>query len=249
MRDEDRREKGVKSPSGLDIAGQDKKPKKGMRALKKWFGDESVTDDTETESSEDEGDGEEVIIARESRNRERRKRNRLNRKERERESAKKASRIIGLGPIMKQSIDHYEKQTGDREAGRRKAVREYMEYFLKFEEKNINEMEIMETQCSGKNDNVVYVAFKDIEPIKMIHARMAQEILQARNYIPPQYFKKYMFLSRGCNEYRKENIRVKTQMRFTERGIEILMKEKGSEDPYRSVRYEEIVDTRDIPKL
>ena len=52
--------------------------------------------------------------------------------------------------------------------------------------------------------------------------------LGTRNYIPPQFFRKYMFLSNECSDYRSRNKNMKTQMRFSDEDIVILVKSKGT---------------------
>ena len=71
----------------------------------------------------------------------------------------------------------------------------------------------------------------------------------ARNYIPPQLYKKYMFLSNACRDYRTDYKDIKTQLRFTEKGIEIMIKTKGSGEPYKTTSYNEIMDTSNIPQF
>ena len=56
-----------------------------------------------------------------------------------------------------------------------------------------------------------------------------------------------MFLSRGCNDFRENNPDMKTQLRFSDKDIEIMIKNRGSTEPYRTVKYEEIMDIKDIP--
>ena len=68
-----------------------------------------------------------------------------------------------------------------------------------------------------------------------------------RNYMPPQYWSRYMFLSRECTAYRADNPNMKTQMQFGAKDVEIFLKKKGSGESFKQVPYETITDPRDIP--
>ena len=56
-----------------------------------------------------------------------------------------------------------------------------------------------------------------------------------------------MFLSKRCGEVRSQNKATKTQLRFNGNDVEILLKDKGSSEPYRVIAHEEICNVDDIP--
>ena len=88
-------------------------------------------------------------------------------------------------------------------------------------------MKIQETQISAKGDNTIYVAFNDIEHIKEIHRQMAEcgnSDLSTRNVIPPGYFDRFMALKAACSEERQKYLDLKTQIRFGEKDVEVLVK-------------------------
>ena len=58
-----------------------------------------------------------------------------------------------------------------------------------------------------------------------------------------------MYLNEECNKYRQNYTNTKTQLRFNNRDIEVLVKTKGSTEPYCVVPYEEITDPKYIPKF
>ena len=60
------------------------------------------------------------------------------------------------------------------EDSKKLAVREYLSNHLKFEETELDAMEIKETLTSAKGDHTIYVAFDDINNIKEIHLCMAE---------------------------------------------------------------------------
>ena len=62
--------------------------------------------------------------------------------------------MVGLGPITRQSIDHHYKATGNIETAKIRAIREYLNCYLKFEEDEIESMEIMETLTAGNGDDI-----------------------------------------------------------------------------------------------
>ena len=56
-----------------------------------------------------------------------------------------------------------------------------------------------------------------------------------------------MFLSKRCAELRTADRKKKTQMRFNGDDIEVLLKEKGTPEPYRVIEHKEICNVDDLP--
>ena len=86
--------------------------------------------------------------------------------------------------------------------------------------------------------------------LKEIHSRVAacrNEVVQLRNFVPPQYYRRCMFLSQRCAEIRKEDPSKKTQIRFNFDDVEIMMKDRGSSEPYKVVDLEKICNVEEIP--
>ena len=249
------REKGVTIRDGIVDKVKDrerKKTTKGMKALKRWFGEETPENSSESEQEPSEEEDWEEKVGRKERNRERRRRNLMNRKMRKETTATKAMKIIGLGPIEKKSIDTFMKDTKNYREAKEKAVREYLSFYLQFDEEDLTNTTIVDTQVSSSPDKIIYVAFESQETIKEIHWRAAEvknERLNIRNFIPPQFWDRYMFLSRACKDYRERYPSVKTQMRFNDKDIEIMMKERGSAEPYKQVSYSEVADPTTIPEF
>ena len=56
-----------------------------------------------------------------------------------------------------------------------------------------------------------------------------------------------MFLNEGCKSFRSNNQDVKTQLRFSDKDIEILTKSKGSTEPYIKLDYEDVMNIDRLP--
>ena len=225
--------------------------KKGMRKLKKWFGDESPDN---TVSSESDSGGEEENweekVNRRQRNNERRKRNLENRRNTIKETATKASLTLGIQPVKTKDIEDHLRVTKDPRKARELAVRDYLRDYLQFNEEELEEVEIKDTKISSKGEETVYVVFGSIETIRDIHWRVAEvrnKEIVVRNFIPPQFWSRYMYLNKACSEYRGLYPNIKTQLRFGSRDVEIMMKEKGSKEPYKKVTYSEVTDPSGVP--
>ena len=72
--------------------------------------------------------------------------------------------------------------------------------------------------------------------------------IHLRNFVPPQYYNRYMFLSKRCAELRGSDRQKKTQLRFNNCDIEVLIKDRGSSEPYRVIKHEEICNLVDLPE-
>ena len=121
--------------------------KKGMRKLKKWFGEESPynTVSSESDSGGEEENWEEKVNRRQ-RNSERRKRNIENRRNTIKETATKASLTLGIQPVKTKDIEDHLRVTKDPRKARELAVRDYLRDYLQFNEEELEEVEIKDTK-------------------------------------------------------------------------------------------------------
>ena len=230
---------------------EDRKRFKGMKSLRKWFGEESDQSEVSNESSSDDNENWDQKIQRQERNKIRKKRNKDNKIMKEMETLKKASLILGLQPISKEEIDYHENRTGDPKQAREHAVRDYLRNYLQYNTEELDRVKIEDTKVSANGEDMVYVAFGDMEMIRDIHWRISEirdARLTIRNYIPPQIWGRYTYLSRECATYRKENPTIKTQLRYGTRDIEIMIKVKGTNEPYKTVPIDKITNPENVPK-
>ena len=222
-----------------------KTTKGGMTRLKNWFGD---SDDSE-ESEEEDTVNEWNVIGRKEKNIEKKKKAEERRKRKRENVTRKARNIIGIGPIHKDSIEHFQREGLNLEEAKIEALKEHLKFFLHYTEDDLEELKIGATQICAK-DNILYVALESHDDIKEIHTRTAEQKddrIQLRNFIPPQYFNRYMFLSKRCKELRDADNRKKTQLRFNNGDVEILVKDKGSQESYKSIPHEQVCNLEDLP--
>ena len=238
-------------PAPRRIEAEKVKKPGGMKAIRKWFAQESPDgSEVSSESGTSGNESEAEVINRRERNRNRRKRNHENRKNKKAEAAKKASHTIGCQPISEADIEAHRKKTNDIVKARELAARDFLKNYLQFTDEELKDVTIMETKVSPKGDKTLYIAFKDIRTIKDIHWRAGEiknPAIGIRNYIPPQFWQRYMFINRECARYREQYPEVKTQLRFGQRDVEILLKTRGTEEAYRNVTFDTITDPREIP--
>ena len=231
---------------------KNKKERQNMKSIKKWFGQESPVSSEVSSESDDasENENDEERVNRKERNRIRRKRNLENRKNLKAEIATKASHTIGCHPIKEEEVNYLNDKLGDISKAREQAVRNFLKEYLQFNVEELADVEIVDTKKSAKGDSTIYAVLKNLDTIKEMHWRISEirnpEVI-LRNYVPPQYWSRYMFLSRECTTYRNNNTNMKTQMRFGTNDVEIFLKKKGSGETLKKVPYETITDPRKIP--
>ena len=152
-------------------------------------GDLHDQSDGSWEDSEEDWSG---TVKRQEKNKEKRKKRYLRKKEIQSATTKSASLIIGLHPIRKTSLDYFSRKARNFNEAKIMAANEYLENVLMFDKKEIEDINITDTQVSKKGDDVMYVTVNSLETISEIHRRIAErqnpEIF-AQNFIPPQYFK------------------------------------------------------------
>ena len=199
--------------------------------------EESGSFHTEEDWSWSESDGNwQGVINRGEKNKERKKLMKKKKRKKETETARKAYNMIGISPIEKKVIDENYKKVKDYNEAKRMAVREYLVEVLDFDREEALNIDITDTQMSRKDDNVMYIAVEDHDIITDIHRKIAEcrkpEIF-ARNFIPPQFFAQFCALNNLCKDWRVEDAKLKTQIRFSKVGLDILTKEKGTNKPFR----------------
>ena len=224
-----------------------------MKKFKSWFWEDESTEESEISSEEGENTDEEIWegVERKKRNRMKRERQKKRKNKIEANTSEKASKMIGLGPITQESIDFFEKQGHNFEKAKHEAAKEYLSFFLKFSEQEIEKLNIVGTQLVPKDD-ILYLALESTQGIKDIYSRIARcknPDVSTRNFVPPQWYERYMFISKKCAELRNENHDMKTQIRFGKSDIEILTKHKGQDEPFKLARLETICGGETIPKF
>ena len=166
------------------------------------------------------------------------------------DTAAKAGLIVGLGPITAETLKHFEDTETDHETAKSEAVKEFLGFYLKYGDEELERLEIKATQIATKDD-IVYVALGDASEIRDIYVRAAQckhPEVKTRNFVPPQFFDRYMYLSKKCTEMRNESGgTIKTQMRFGKEDIEVLTKKKGSTEGYKLVQLSTVSGGEQIP--
>ena len=215
--------------------------------LKHFFGDESGAEESVTDSSEDE---KWEIHDPEKKNKEKKKRQKDKKKLRQMETATKARAMLGVGPVTRAAIEHHENLADDKKTARKNAVEDFLRFHLEFNREELDELDIRETSV-GKDD-CIYFAVGNADMLKEIHFRKSDsrnDDIFIRNFVPPQFHARYMYISKTCGEKRKMNQDLKTQMRFGHNDIEVFVKTKGSNEPFKKVELIDFLDTSELPKF
>ena len=231
------------------VTGKPKKSK-GMKVLRRWFGDETESEEDMTEDSEDDVN-EWDMVARRKKNKEKKKLAMRKKLDKVESVNKKASHIQGIGPIRMEDIEEQRETGMEYEEAKTTSLKKFLKDFLMYEEKELSDMSIKETMMSAKGDAIMYIAFEDIEDLKELNMRIAEcgnREIKSRNFIPPQAFDRYMAISNGCYELRQKNPKLKTQIRFGKQDLEVVVKTRGESEPYRPIPLEEVMGQTSIPQ-
>ena len=220
--------------------------------IKNWFADESdsnLTSLSSSSSDEDSNTWNKIENKKKKQIKDKKKRDHI--KERMAEVANKAKRMIGLGPIDNDTINKIEAEIGNRKTAELNAVTDLLKNSLDFNDEEIDTINILETKQAASLD-VIYIAVENPDHIKEIHLRRAANGLDdliARDYIPPQYYERYMTLNRRASDKRTEDRSLKTQIRWGTRDIEMFTKVRGSQEPYQKVDTKEFMGNTTLPKF
>ena len=175
--------------------------KEKVKDIFHWFGNSS-SDDTDT----DNGDLENWdTVAREQRNEDKKRRKRERHEKSKKELNMKARRMAGLGPITSNDIEQQRKNTKDYNQAKIWAVKKHLATFYKYNQEELDQLEILETKRNAKED-IVYVAVAEERDIKDMYTRKAEcrsDDTNIRSYIPPQYWARFTALNRILRQQKR----------------------------------------------
>ena len=211
-----------------------------------WFGDSSSEDSDMDEKTENWSK-----VDREGRKFQRQKRS-IDKKNRKiAELSLKARQMAGIGPITEADINYYMRDPKDYTKAKIHAVKAHLYKHYRYNNEELKDLNILETERNSK-DNIIYIALSDERDVKDIYARKAEvrsENTIVKSYIPPQYYDRFAALNRVCAQKREEDPTLKTQIRFGERDLIILLKKKGSNDPYRMENLQSFMEDEELPPI
>ena len=211
-----------------------------------WFG-ESTDEQSNSDSDTDSRDW--STIDREGRRRDRRRRAQDRKQRKMSDVAHKARRMVGLGPISDKDIDHQFSITKDYSKAKIWAAKAHLASQYEYNQVELDRLEIVKTKQNSK-DEIIYIALRNEMDVRDIYSRKAECMKDdntVKQYIPPQYFERFSTLNRICKDRRTEDPYLKTQVRFGDKDLIVLTKEKGSEDPYRVADLKSFVGNQELP--
>ena len=167
--------------------------------------------------------------------------------------SKKAKHMIGLGPIRRASVNYFHGICADFEEAKLMAIDEFFSEYLQLDEEARQNFTILETSIAKSDDELIYITMQDFESIREIKSRVAEvqnDEIKMRNFIPPQFWNRYKFLSNFCADKRSANDNLKTMIRFNDNDIEVLFKYRNEENQYNTISLKEIEEEGGtIPKF
>ena len=167
-------------------------------------------------------------------------------------TARRAKHMIGIGPILKQSVGYFLDITSDLEEARKMAVNEFLMTYLQFTESELDNIMIVETMTAKTDEEIIYVTFRDHSTIRDIYGRTAEirnDEIQTRIFVPPQFWDRYQVINQYCAEQRMKNKDLKTQIRFGDTDIEVMLKDRSKDEGYSVLDLKVIEVNGSIPKF
>ena len=206
---------------------------KGMMKIRRWFGNKSSGEEISSDESTDDDNWD--TVTRRRLNKEKKKKRKAGKEMTEEITFKKTNHILGIGPISDEKLTSFHKANKNYKEAKIEAVRDFLRVRLRFNEEELEEMRISDAIVSAKRDGVVYAAFEDkgnIHEIRVRTVECREDDIIIRNFIPPQIYDRYMFVNRLCQKLREKDENLRTQVRFGVRDVEVMIKTKGTKDPY-----------------
>ena len=132
------------------------------------------------------------------------------------------------------------------------AAAEFLVGYLKYDHEDMTDLEITDTRTSAKGDGILYIVLDSPEKTKNVRRRIADcqnPIIKTREYIPPQFYRRYTALGKVAHEMRLEDPSLKTQIRFQKNDICLFTKVKGSDDPFVQFDMNIIEEKEKLPAI
>ena len=210
-----------------------------------WFGL-----DTSSDSEAEDEDWTEVDRSR--KRKEKRQRAKKRKTDLKKECAMRAANMFSLGPISCNTVEFFMKKGLNFEDAKVEAFKEFLNYNLNYEEEELVMLKVAETRMSKRGDNFLNVALVDQDDVRELYVRKSasrNDNIILRSYIPPNYFERFMCLTRICKDRRTEDPSLKTQLRFGSKDIELFIKTKGEESGYKKIELNEFTDMTEVPEF
>ena len=227
------------------------KEKQKRNAVNHWFGYEQEESEEE-DTSEEEKETDWNTVNRKEKKQLKDAKNKKKRKQNMEETARKAQFMIGLGPISEKCFNDNIETEQNYEKAKVNMIKQYLKTTYKYNDNELNKINIMETKITIKKDIFIYIALDDLEDIKDIYRRKAEirrDDTTLRSYVPPQFYERFVALNRICKDKRDLDNEIKTQIRFGKRDLEILTKTKGTDEPFVKVDLDDFTKGQSIPEF
>ena len=213
-------------------------------SIDNWFGLESCTEDSDSDSSEWNK------VERRDKAEEKKKKQSMKKQDKMRDCASRAARMVSIGPISMKNVDYFRSRTVGFEEAKCIAIKEFLQYNLGYDTEDLRDLRIMDTRMSTRGDDIMNVALATEEDTREIYMRKAEtknSDIVVRNYIPPNFYKRYMHISEVCAGRRDEDDNLKTQLRFGRKDVEVFIKTRGEETGFRKVNLSDFLDIKKVP--
>ena len=189
---------------------------------------------------------------RQARNKKKKIRAKKKRLEKIEKAALVAQCMVGLRLVKQESFVYFNKITADFSEAKKMAAAEFLTEYLKFSHEDMSDMDITDTKISAKGDDILYVVLDCPDKACNIRRRIADcrnPAIKTREFIPPQFYKRYNALSKYASDRRKEDTGLKTQICFGKADIALYTKRRGSEDPFIMEDLSEIDKQINLPDI
>ena len=189
-------------------------------------------------------------VDRKKRSEEKRKLQRKKRKELESLTAMKAFNMLGIGLVDMALMEEHKNEKIPFEKSKLLAVEDLLAKHLEYNREELDELTIVETRLAATGENIIYVAFMDHNQVREVHMQKTElknDLIMVRNYIPPMFYDRFTYLSSVCRDKRMKDNTLKTQLRFGKWDMEIFVKYRGENTPFRQVRIDDFTDPEEVP--
>jgi len=117
-----------------------------------------------------------------------------------------SKRIIGLKPISNYNIQFYTSEGSTKHEAEKLAGEEFLSHFLKFTEEEIGDLKIVKTKHNDKS-NILYMEMDPMSVLNLFRrgSKAKNKEFSLVNFIPPQYFSRYVEAQSMCKKLREEN--------------------------------------------
>ena len=143
------------------------------------------------------------------------------------EIIKNSKKILGFKPITRDNVEYFLREGKEKKEAEMEAIREFMNYFLRMDEVEIENIKIEFCKFNRKGD-ILYAQMNEYDVLDLLRrgGSAKSKEFSLVSFIPPQIFRRFTAAQDLCKKLRTEHPENHYTARIGEKDVRVLWREK-----------------------